>query len=120
MGKKKENLFLVLSLSHSEIEKTTSISKATNPPTWLNNNQEESFRFPIFKRYRTSLIIKLKRRDVLGMSHTVWPASFNSISINCPLTCLNLSNLKASFVYTEFFSLMVFCNLDNISKSSLD
>ncbi|CAJ0898054.1 9374_t:CDS:10 [Entrophospora sp. SA101] len=82
----KHNLYLVLSLNQSEIKLTTQVSKRSNPPTWLcnndnnndqstshsnDNNQQEQFQVAIFKRYRTSLIVKVKRRGIFGMNSTV-------------------------------------------------
>jgi len=82
----KQNLYLALSLNQSETKLTTQVSKRSNPPTWLcnndndndrstshsnDNNQQEQFQAAIFKRYRTSLIVKIKRRGIFGMNYTV-------------------------------------------------
>ncbi|RHZ76793.1 hypothetical protein Glove_192g26 [Diversispora epigaea] len=68
------NMFLTLTSSGTQFKKTTSISNS-NPPTWLNEaDDEKQIRFGVLRRYRTALIIRLKQKKLFGIMHTIGTA----------------------------------------------
>lgn len=72
-------MYLTLTIRNTEIEQETSVSNL-HPPRWLEQQSKSDTKnrmeFAVFRRYRTSLIITVKRRGLLGIYYTVGVAEF--------------------------------------------
>ncbi|RIA95976.1 hypothetical protein C1645_802663 [Glomus cerebriforme] len=73
------SVYLTLTIRNTEIEQETNVSKLF-PPRWFEqqskNDPKNRMEFAVFRRYRTSLIITVKRKGLLGIYHTVGMAEY--------------------------------------------
>jgi hypothetical protein len=73
------SIYLTLTIRNTEIEQTTKVSNSF-PPRWLeqksSNDGENRMEFAVFRRYRTSLIITVYRKGLLGIYQNSGMAEF--------------------------------------------
>jgi hypothetical protein len=72
-------VYLTLTIRNTEIEQETGVSNL-HPPKWLEQQSKKDTKnrmeFAVFRRYRTSLIITVKRKGLLGIYYTVGMAEY--------------------------------------------
>ncbi|CAB4377234.1 unnamed protein product [Rhizophagus irregularis] len=73
------SVYLTLTIRNTEIEQETNVSNL-HPPSWFEqrskNDTKNRMEFAVFRRYRTSLIITVKRKGLFGIYQTVGMAEY--------------------------------------------